>query len=206
LGVGDIDIFDEVFVRDVYRIDQLAKPSFCLDFGAHVGLFALAVTIKFPLLTVVSFEPESANFAALLEHCRMNPGSNIRPVKAAVSGNCGLGLLEIDALNSGAHRLSSSGAPKQLQSTRTLCLMHGTESAVRGTLVKIDVEGSEMGLEDDLARDSRLSTILVEEHKNGQPFDFHVPFAEPVFGTELLDQNDFPNEGQFRILKISRRI
>lgn len=85
-------VFKEVFMEDVYDINQLASrlPSegLVIDIGANGGFFDCILLSKNPGLKILAYEPLPANVQSLQELVRMNTGleNRLQVFGAAVTG------------------------------------------------------------------------------------------------------------------------
>ena len=165
---GDFDVdwkaFVEVFGHQSYS--AYYADSHVLDIGAHkgyFGAFALAKGAK----TVVSFEPEAKNYAAL-ERAARKLGSRWLARNAAVGPSSGTGVLLRDR-TSWAHSLVAVERPDGQQLVEISTLERALAELPAGgmrTIVKIDAEGSECGI---LSRPDALDhvdVLMVEWHSN----------------------------------------
>lgn len=129
-----------------------------IDVGAHVGYFSmLAAQVVGPEGKVYAFEPEPRNAARIREHVTLNRLDNIALLEQAVGEEDGEVELHVNADNSGGHALWDVGEHPYNTLSRA---RHEVRKVARGTLfqllgptvgqrirvVKIDVEGSELGV------------------------------------------------------------
>ena len=140
---------------------SLLRPGMTvIDVGAHVGYHSLlAAKAVGSTGRVISFEPSPGNFALLTENISLNKLSKIiRAENAAVADYSGELELYLSSYNTGDHRIYSTqsddddifNAGAHRQSVRVAVLNlddylseHGIS---RVDLVKIDVQGAEMGV------------------------------------------------------------
>ena len=179
-------------------------PDGCLwDVGANVGLYSIYAA-RFGKCRVYAFEPESQNFALLVENIALNQvAENCQPACLAISEKSGLGSLNVRYVTKGgAYNLfdspeSALGKDKDLpESIRAVMTADSTKSTLRQmvygvslddlliqhklqmpTHLKIDVDGLEPWIIQGAPRlleSKQLQTILIEINKKS-PRDMAVP-------------------------------
>lgn len=152
----------------IYR--KLVKPgSTVLDIGAWIGstiLFALACGAE----KIIAIEPNPHSFAALESLCGLNPDLAHRIILENVAVSDREGVLAM-GLAEGEDDTSTSGLAGNDFEIEATTLPHLLSRLDPGPidLVKIDIEGAEILLGDDLERFSRISGQSVH-------LSIHVPF------------------------------
>jgi FkbM family methyltransferase len=63
-------LFDEIFVREVYRLDGLPPGGTVVDVGAHVGLFALWAQRRLSPARLLALEPIPETYSALEDNAK----------------------------------------------------------------------------------------------------------------------------------------
>jgi FkbM family methyltransferase len=123
------------------------KGSVCLDIGANLGMFSLAMSDAVGKEgTVYAFEPEAHNFNLLCHNLKVNNAANVvaRPVAIGESvGSCSIAIAEG---NLGDHQVVAAGINgRRLQRAEMMTvdtvLSDVPDGAVK--LIKIDVQGYE---------------------------------------------------------------
>ncbi|MGD0623097.1 MAG: FkbM family methyltransferase [Thermodesulfobacteriota bacterium] len=129
---------------------EILKPgSFALDIGANIGLYTLAMAkLVGPHGKVVSFEPASESFQALLDHVRRNSLGKIVEAHMLVVGNKAGNCQFIDDGVLGTNRVGDSlsqriGAKIVKRRVVTLDQIFCGDGSLPD-FIKIDVEGYEM--------------------------------------------------------------
>lgn len=77
---GDIDIFYEIFLNEVYKTASLSSATLIVDLGANIGLASLYFTNKCTGAKIIAVEPDPGNANIL----RMNLAKQISENKAVV--------------------------------------------------------------------------------------------------------------------------
>ncbi len=62
---SDIDAFFQVLVYEDFNVQMSERPSFLLDLGANIGLFAIKLKALFPEIRIACVEPDTQNFEVL---------------------------------------------------------------------------------------------------------------------------------------------
>jgi FkbM family methyltransferase len=125
----------------------LKQGNVALDVGANIGYISLLFSqCVGEHGTVLSLEPEQANFRALSEHIRMNNASNIVALQEAASTQAGTMKLYLFDDNYGAHSLVTGGGGQHFTEVATDTLDNIVQRHGLSTihLIKIDIEGAEL--------------------------------------------------------------
>ena len=133
---------------DCYGLDRIdfAPGDVVLDVGAHIGLFAAYVGLRYPDVLVHAFEPFPDNFELLRENVERNRVSNVRIYPFAISGDGRLLKMATNPENSGGatcHSLTLTDRYTNMIPSATLDAVFDALDLERCKLLKIDCEGSE---------------------------------------------------------------
>lgn len=123
--------------------ERYVKPGAVVyDIGAHYGYYSLlSSTLAGDSGTVIAFEPSPANLARLRRHLKLNDCVNVRVIELAVSDTEGTAHFETRT-GSGVGHLATDG-PLEVRVTRLDTI---AEELPQPDVIKIDVEGAEMGV------------------------------------------------------------
>jgi FkbM family methyltransferase len=165
LGRGDY----EPLARETFRHD-LRHADVVADVGAHIGFYSLLAAREAPHASVVAFEPDPYNAAALRMNIKRSGVRNVRVVERAVADRAyRASFRQNDATtgNSLIPRVVGVGPARDIEvDTTTLDAELGDLSG-RRLLLKLDVEGAERlalsGAAGSL-RDAAAVTAIVELH------------------------------------------
>ena len=69
---SDPKLFQQIFLEREYEVD-FHNPSIIIDAGANIGLFALAMVIKYPQAKIICIEPDPENFELLVKNTQAYP-------------------------------------------------------------------------------------------------------------------------------------
>jgi len=129
-----------------------------IDVGAHVGYFSmLGAALVGPTGRVISFEPDTSNYAHLLEHVEKNSAAQVLPVPLAVGSEARVADFFVNDDNDGGHGLWDVGdhpfnaKSREARRTRKVFLTTlddfvGSAATRKVKAIKIDAEGSELAV------------------------------------------------------------
>ncbi len=165
----------------IERLRSLCEPGMTVfDLGANVGTHGIPLGVDIGETgTVVCFEPHSKTFEALQANVRRNDASNVQTENIALGATSGSIELQVETDMSGVGSHSIHRRTPEIETTEEARIMTGDEyvrsSDLEPDLVKIDVEGGEMGvlrgLEDTLHQRSPI--LVVECHDIVETEDLH---------------------------------
>ncbi|MBX9932020.1 MAG: FkbM family methyltransferase [Methylobacterium sp.] len=150
-----------------YIGQRVAPGDHVVDVGANIGYVTLlASRLVGPGGKVTAIEASPTTFAKLRENLRLNGTANVSPVNAAATGErCLVEIVDGSDRNigSGTVRIASGKARMTVPGTPVSILIEGDASV---SLIKIDIEGSEGPVLDDILANlpafPGLKTIAVE--------------------------------------------
>lgn len=181
---------------------QLLRPGMVfVDVGANIGYFSLlAAKLVGTEGKVYAFEPEPGNHGLLRKNIELNSYSNIQAIRKAVSNKSETTQLFLSALDSGSHSLYSEAARGVNESvqvtTTTLDSFLAAEAWPGIDLVKIDVEGAELGVlegMESLIERSPALKLIVEycpfliQSTGEKPSDLLEKLASMQFNVQIID-------------------
>lgn len=171
----------KMMVNDTYEyefIKSLLKPSsVCLDIGANVGFFTQLMAEYGN--HVFAFEPDIDNFKILRDNIRYQQRSNYTLINKAVTDNTGLTRLYRCYSNIGMHRIYPSkyclGDSVEIECTSIDEWWLPWSFSI--DFVKIDVEGSELGVLQGMEK-------TITKFKPAMVVEFHPPSIEECGGPD----------------------
>jgi FkbM family methyltransferase len=160
-------LFEEVFVREEYLV-RLATNSapVIVDCGANIGFAMLYFKLHYPGAHITSFEPNPSCFEHLQRHIVENQLRDVTAVQAA----CGLSNGEISFFCSpGFSPASSIHASRANGEQEIKVKLVKLSDYITGPvdLFKLDVEGAESGILQDLVSTGKIVNIqrmIIEYH------------------------------------------
>ena len=159
-----VHMFEEIFVDRHYDVPLENAAPYIVDCGSNIGMSVLFFKRRFPAARVLAFEPEPQAFECLRANVEGNRLSDVEITHAAVTGRDGVAPFNFAA----GSPISSVAAYRGLATTnavRSVSLARRLDGPV--DLLKLDVEGAEAAVLEDLAERGRLRsirTIVLEYH------------------------------------------
>lgn len=165
---ADWQIFNEVILKRSYMgfyNDKSLKLNI-LDLGGNIGLAAISFLSEFPNCTVISIEPEEANFNILLQNVAAYKERSIA-IKAAVS-SASRELYVYDSFT-GSHGFRTSEIPieEAMSVVRGVTINEIIEENKwdRIDILKIDIEGAEFELfSKNTEWLNKVKLLIIETH------------------------------------------
>lgn len=143
------------------------KDLIIFDIGAHIGSFSVNAAKEGA--RVYSFEPNPDNYKLLLENIKINNlEEKVTPCNIAITDKEGDATLQISSINYGGHSINmdtgEEGVTKIHTDTLKNCLHRFSLSKI--DLIKIDIEGSEYLIFENIEKDTldRIGEIIGEYH------------------------------------------
>jgi FkbM family methyltransferase len=175
--------FKEVFVQEDYYFNGLPEKPCILDCGANIGMATIFFKRLRPCARVVAIEASPTTFSLLVRNLKQRGMEDAELVEAALSDTDGWAMFREDAPGSASNYLSGEGEIR----VRTIRLSSLINSPV--DLLKLDVEGAEPMVLEELERSGKLDLVLrmaLEHHLHG------VEVAHPLGPVlTLLERNGF---------------
>lgn len=177
---GDIDIFYEIFWKQVYKIPQqyTANYKVIVDLGAHIGFTAIYFATQYPNSEIISVEASAKNYNLLQKNT--STFQNITLHHAAIFPTDGEVLFENADLSYNC-KVGESGIQTQALSIDTLMKNHNLHHI---DLLKIDIEGAEKYLlSENCTWLYKVDQIIIEIHddykiedlkRDLKPYNFEI--------------------------------
>ena len=143
LNHANILVYREIFELNTYELNILKfKPEVIIDLGAHVGMFSVLASARFPESKLFCFEPNPENITVLKKNIQ---SANSEIITKAVSNYGGTAwFTSFGADYSG--RLLDSGYPQAFQVEVLDFVKFLEELKPTSLLLKMDIEGEEKNL------------------------------------------------------------
>lgn len=159
-------LFNEIFCKEVYTPLQI---NTFYDVGANIGLVTLWYKFFNPSLKVLAFEPVKENYKYLLKNLKGNHIHNVKTYKMALSDKKGTADFfvindDVQSLDSGL--VLNQNLPHFVFKTKVAKLSDFIKNG-QANLVKIDVEGAEINIFNDLFKSGKIKlikNIIFESH------------------------------------------
>lgn len=137
--IDDNYIYNEVYNKNEYEIQEFKEDDIVIDIGSHRGYFAKLCMDK-NCKQIHCFEPEPENFKHLVNN--LKDYAYFQPYNVAVSNKKGeKNLIKLNSINTGLHSFyANTGVPIKVQ---TVSLDDILINFYKISLLKIDTEGAE---------------------------------------------------------------
>lgn len=145
-----VTMYSEIFVDRVYEAELPEAPTI-LDCGANIGLATIWFKLRHPRARVALFEPDPVNVDALSENLHAVRAESVEVVPAAVTATAGRVPFARETTLTG-HVGGDSG-----MAVESVRLSERIERPV--DLLKLDVEGSEFDVIDDLSTSRKIDLV-----------------------------------------------
>jgi FkbM family methyltransferase len=161
-----VRLFEEIFIRRHYPFSPRQPRPFVVDCGAHIGMSVLYVKSLVPQAEILAFEPEPTAFRLLVENMRSNGITGVECVPRAVAKEAGRRILRTAAPAHGGASIEFGGVgwrEREVEAIRLSDRIGGR----RVDFLKLDVEGSELAVLDDLSKAGvldQVDEIALEHH------------------------------------------
>lgn len=152
-------LFDEIFIRQEYFFSAETGRPFIIDCGSNIGMSVLYFKLLYPQSEITAFEPDPEAFACLERNVHENGFANVKVHRLALSNREGELDFYYDPADPGSLRMSAvrERMPKQKQVVPCTLLSKFIDREV--DLLKLDVEGVEKEILDDLKQAGKLGFV-----------------------------------------------
>jgi FkbM family methyltransferase len=167
-------LFAEVFGNEEYFFTTSNKTPFIIDCGANIGMATLYFKMLYPNAEVLAFEPSPLCFQVLQKNVMANRLSNVTAVNKALANYKGKAELFDFSRGKGilcATMLFEKTEQKKPYLVPIECDLLSSYITKPVDLLKIDIEGGERAVLEDLDKHGKLSFIkkMVLEYHHHLP-------------------------------------
>ncbi len=174
-------LFDEVFVGNEYLSHLTRDDPYIVDCGANIGLASIYFKLHYPGARILAFEPNPYCCEVFKQNMQENEFEDVTLVQAGCSDQAGKTNFHIVPGFSPMSSLQQSRS-KEDSETCEVELVRLSEHIDRPVdLLKMDVEGAEWEILDDLIESGRIDLVdrmFIEYHHRAGG-------AKPMFGDFL---------------------
>jgi FkbM family methyltransferase len=170
----------EIFVDEIYKQNLPSNP-YIIDCGANIGLSVIYMKSKYPLATIIAFEPDERNFE-LLSNNLGNFGFELVEIRreAVWTENT---VLQFASEGSMASRIENKSSIKTI-SVNAIRLKNYINKPI--DFLKIDIEGAEYQVINDIADNLHfVNHLFLEYHgtfeQNGELSKLFLLLVEKGF-------------------------
>lgn len=166
-----IRLYEEIFINNIYYFKTKNKTPLILDCGGHMGMSVIYFKIVYPKAKIIVFEPEKQTFLILQKNVRQNKFKDITLINKAVYSRNGPLILYFKQNDptSGTGGISprENYLPEKIPAVVLSKYIKG-----KVDFAKIDIEGAEINVFEELAKTKRLRHIqklCLEYHHHLNP-------------------------------------
>lgn len=146
--------FKEIFIEESYFFEDLPERPFIVDCGANIGLATCFFKHLRPEAEILAVEPSPRTVELLQSNLRRNQIGGVRVVGVALADREGRGTL-VEEYPSGVSNRLGDGGTVPVELTRLSRLLDQRPI----DLLKIDVEGMDIAVLEDLESSLRLDLV-----------------------------------------------
>jgi FkbM family methyltransferase len=162
-----INQFEEIFIYKSYRFESNTQNPLIFDCGSNIGISILYFKIFHPDSRIVAFEPDPENFRLLKKNIECNKLENVALHNYALGKEDG--LCKLFNSPSGKGSLNTSIYANEPKEIFINVRMKRLSSFIKEEIdfMKIDVEGAEGEIINDLSEAGKLNSIkemVIEYH------------------------------------------
>jgi FkbM family methyltransferase len=154
-------IYDEIFVKEIYKFEATKKDPVIIDCGANIGLSILYFKNIYPSAKIIGFEPDPKIFSILKNNISSFDYQDVELINNALWEE----EKELDFYSEGADagRLSNTTDKTSMIKIKAVKLSTFLDSPV--DLLKIDIEGAEYAvLKECQDKLKNVNKLFVEYH------------------------------------------
>jgi FkbM family methyltransferase len=161
-----VNLFEEIFIYQVYRFNTSNAYPLIIDAGSNIGLSTLYFKTIFPDSTIICIEPDQKNFELLKSNLELNQLTQVTSKFAALSNVTGKKLIYKKRLGTGSLNATLIKPDNDVLAEEVDCILLSDLVSGPVDLLKLDIEGSEESVLEDLMVNSRINLIsqMVIEH------------------------------------------
>jgi len=209
-------LFEEIFYRNDYQYKYKNKKPVILDCGANIGFATIYFKWLYPESKIYAFEPNRRAFGLLKKNILENKLKDVHPFNVALSDRNGEIDFFIDSDEPGSITTSTKYERMPKDKTRVDCVSLSSfikrKRLKQIDFAKMDIEGSEQEVVDDLNSSGLLKNIprytieyhhkIGDKHKSGLS-KFLKPFEDNKFEYQIDTRcNPINSEDKFQDILI----
>jgi FkbM family methyltransferase len=162
-NTSDVEIFEQIFVHELYGVPTSSSPKLIVDGGANVGYASVYFANQYPEAQIVAFEPEASNFDML----RINTASypHIKIFQAGIWSKKTALRIENPEDDKCSFRIEEDSSGEGSITAVTIDDILSSSSAVFIDILKLDIEGAEKEVfENSSSWLNKVGVLMVELH------------------------------------------
>lgn len=197
-------MFEEIFINANYFFNIKKKDPVIIDCGSNTGLSILFFKQLYPKSKIIAFEPDPNTFTILERNINLNKLNNITLYNVALDNEISQKTFYTNKTNpaSGVSSLIANRANKDEIKVETVKLSSYIESKI--DLLKLDIEGSEFAVIEDLHETGKLNFIdkmIIEYHHHINKSEDRLSellkiLEQSNFGYQIESKMNYPLRGR----------
>lgn len=199
-------IYQHIFFDKQYDYRTDKESPYIIDCGSNIGVSVLFFKSRYPSAKIMCFEPDLHVFSILNKNIEHNNLTDVTTINAAVTNSEGIidffGQLNLNSLDSRGNSIiklwgsqrKTNGVSK-VQAVKLSSYIHSHVD-----LLKLNIEGSEQQVLEDLDESGKLSlinTVFLEVHDSDSIR--HINDVNKI--KSILEKNNFSIDIQFKDIK-----
>ena len=153
--------YKEIFLCEIYRFESSTPNPVIIDCGANIGISSLYFKTIYPGATLIAFEPDESLADIYQKNMLQNSIQDFTLHKAAVWTENG--TISFNNMGSEASSIDVSGKSSNTVPTLKLASIVAEHTTI--DLLKIDIEGAEYPVIQDIAAElHRVKHMFIEYH------------------------------------------
>ena len=162
-----INLYTEIFLKQVYQVHLAQQKPFIIDCGANIGVSVLFFKKRDPESVIWAFEPNPNSFHLLKKNVLQNRLQDVTLYNCALSSVNGRSKFFIPLNKNSLNGSSRAGLNEGYETTVEARKLSDLVGDVKPDFVKMDIEGDEVIVIKDLIDHGRLTSInefIIEYH------------------------------------------
>jgi FkbM family methyltransferase len=202
-----LNLFEEIFVFDVYDFTTDNNSPFIVDCGSNIGMAVFYFKKRFPQSSILAFEPDAVSFDLLQHNISSNNLDNVKAFKIALSDLDGEAILHKKAGSINSTLIPTIyNEPGQTVITRKLSSFINS----RVNFLKVDTEGAEEKIVNDLISNNvmaLISMLKIEYHPQltGKTADDFIKKLQRI-GFKATIQKDNLHPGASEVMIVGKKV
>ena len=169
------DSYENLALNLWYKITR--EEGFCVDIGAHTGIYSIIGSLNKKLPLMISIEPYFLNYARLLDNLKINSLNLQNCFLIAASNQNGVVKFEVPTNAYHIHTSAGKISDKGSMSVNTM-MIDGINFTKKVTAIKIDTEGHELKVLEGAKKTIQINKPEILFEINEENFNLCISFLK----------------------------